>query len=727
MAVTLLKKPNVWGLFYRPRTLGGRLVIATLFFSFVFTVLAVVGRTWSAWQTNLVVMNSELLLIEQVYHETLAKAIWDMDRESLRAHLNSVANVREVGRIVVKISPAGQETEVFSHTQPGWMPSNFVPTRHLNLTNVAYAGAPPENVGELELNGDDRVLWSHLREEIAAIVITQVIQSLLLAGFIMLMFNRSVTVHVQRIAKHLSLLKPDNLANNLVLKRDDLSQDELTMLVNGVNLLQQNLKVYLEEKQLYERELTKHRDHLRDLVSEQTRDISEANLALGNANNALLNSADTLRKLGDIGKNLTTNLDRKEICVSLYQHLIPLIPLDSFGIAILGNDGNRLEFIYYVEDGVIAEPISYLLSDPKSFTVRAFLEEQELIVANEEQTALMLIPSGITRTIPIKSAVFRPLTIIGKRIGVMVAFSHSANAYLERELEILRLVAPYVAIALSNANAYKAMEIARQEAADAFEQLRQTQSKLVQQEKLAALGQLVAGIAHEINTPVGVTISGASQLSSAIKKIKESFSSGKLRQSEFDEFVSTAEDLSKLILFNSQRAGQLIGSFKQIAVDQTNEVLRILNLKDYTEEVLRTLTPLLRNSEVNIRLEGDSDVNITTYPGPIAQILTNLTQNALIHAFENINDPEISIQITFFGPKKALLIFSDNGNGMDENVLTRAFEPFFSTRRGQGGTGLGLHIVHNLVVGPLQGEISIKSNIGSGTSFHIIFNDIKLS
>lgn len=264
-----------------PRTgsLGRRLVLATLAFCVVFTLITVGVRTWTAWRDNLATMNAELLLIDQVFQRTLSKAVWEMDRETLKTQLDSVALVAPLGRFELRIQHVGRAPVVFEHQRAGLPDSQRAPSLHRMLTYEPYPGAT-ETVGELTLGGDERVLWQRLQGEMANIIVTQVIQSLLLAGLIMWMFNRSVTVHVQQIARHLGRLSPENLNQPLHLDRSALHNDELSLLQAGVNSLQGKLSTYLELQHQHEHDLAMNRDHLADLVEERTSELRAANSRL---------------------------------------------------------------------------------------------------------------------------------------------------------------------------------------------------------------------------------------------------------------------------------------------------------------------------------------------------------------------------------------------------------------------------------------------------------------
>jgi len=253
-------------------SLGSRLVLGTLSFCFVFTVFTVAVRTYSAWNQAWSAMNANLMLLEQVFRPTLSKAIWEMDRDSLRASIDNTAQVTVVGHIALTIRSGDLASEVIERSAVGWQASTLAPTRQLDLAYAPFPGSS-EIVGSLTLAGDERVLWARLKGEVINIVATQLLQSLLLAGLVMLMFSRTVTVHVQHIARHLDQLTPDKMGLALRLARNPKYNDELTLLETGVNQLQSKLTDHLAQLHQYEEELGAHRDHLADLVQERTAEL----------------------------------------------------------------------------------------------------------------------------------------------------------------------------------------------------------------------------------------------------------------------------------------------------------------------------------------------------------------------------------------------------------------------------------------------------------------------
>ncbi len=266
----------------------------------------------------------------------------------------------------------------------------------------------------------------------------------------------------------------------------------------------------------------------------------------------------------------------------------------------------------------------------------------------------------------------------------------------------------------------KDLEKTNMELKISLETLEKTRDQLVQSEKMAALGELVAGVAHEINTPVGVGVTAASFLDAKTTEVKKKFASGELKRSELETYLHTVEEVSNSILINMERAAELISSFKQVAVDQSSESRRKFNLKEYINEILLSLRPRYKKTghSIDIRCEGDIELN--SYPGAFSQILNNLIMNSLVHGFQGIEKGIITADISREG-KNILFVYKDNGRGMNEEEKEKVFDPFFTTRRGKGGTGLGMSIVFNLVTQTLKGSIQCESSPGSGVVFTLKF------
>lgn len=254
----------------------------------------------------------------------------------------------------------------------------------------------------------------------------------------------------------------------------------------------------------------------------------------------------------------------------------------------------------------------------------------------------------------------------------------------------------------------------------ALDRLTLTQRQLLESEKLASLGGLVAGIAHEINTPLGVGITAASHLAEEATRLSRLMQENRLGKRELDQFQQTACESAEMILRNLRRADALVKSFKQVAVDQSTEDRRVVELGACISEILTTLGPTLKKTPHKVDLVCPQPVVCETAPGALYQIVTNLVMNSLIHGFVDGRPGRIVVAISRDGD--AIEIdYRDDGVGMDEATRSRMFDPFFTTRRGQGGSGLGMHIVYNLVTQSLGGRIRVESSAGQGIDVAIRF------
>jgi PAS domain S-box-containing protein len=264
------------------------------------------------------------------------------------------------------------------------------------------------------------------------------------------------------------------------------------------------------------------------------------------------------------------------------------------------------------------------------------------------------------------------------------------------------------------------MRKAKDAAEAALRNLRETQNSLIEAEKLAALGRLVAGVAHEVNNPVGISLTVASSLERKSANFAAEVARGDLRRSSLNEFLETTRDASSQLVANLNRAAELIQSFKQVAADRNYSDQRSFDLGDLTEQVVMSLRPGLRKHHLTLNVDCQPNLTMNSYPGPYGQVLTNLFLNAVAHAFPDGRPGAVDIKVRESGKDNVEILFSDDGCGMSLDVRRRAFDPFFTTRRDQGGTGLGLHIVYSIVTNRLGGRLDLDSEPGGGTRIQII-------
>lgn len=267
--------------------------------------------------------------------------------------------------------------------------------------------------------------------------------------------------------------------------------------------------------------------------------------------------------------------------------------------------------------------------------------------------------------------------------------------------------------------AKEALEQEAEERERAQAALERARDQLVQTEKLASLGSLVAGVAHELNTPLGNAVTVATTLGGLVDEFERQLAAGPLRRQALADFLAQCRDAAQLMEKNAARAATLIGNFKQVAVDQTSTRRRSFDLACAVEEVLSTLRPKLRHTAHRVDVAIPPGIVLDSYPGPLEQIVTNLVTNSLVHGFDGVHAGIIRIDAQPGPGDEVVLCYADNGVGMDERVAKRVFDPFFTTRLGSGGSGLGLYIVYNLVTAVLGGSIALTTARGRGVRFQL--------
>ncbi|MDY8110166.1 ATP-binding protein [Fulvimarina sp. 2208YS6-2-32] len=264
-----------------------------------------------------------------------------------------------------------------------------------------------------------------------------------------------------------------------------------------------------------------------------------------------------------------------------------------------------------------------------------------------------------------------------------------------------------------------ALRAAKTKTEDALERLQRTQSELIQSEKLASLGQLVAGVAHEINTPLGVALTTTSVLKDEVRKFGDAATQGQVTKQSFEIFIDRVGDGMRLTVANLERAARLVASFKQVSTDQTNDELRRVRLAAFLDEVFTSLGPLGRKGGHRVEVRCPDLIELDTYPGALAQVLTNLLTNAYAHGFGDRKSGHVQVSVESRKGGGVSIAFADDGAGIEPAVRRRIFDPFVTTGRAKGSTGLGLHIVHNIVTGILGGRIDVESERGKGTCIEI--------
>jgi signal transduction histidine kinase len=439
---------------------------------------------------------------------------------------------------------------------------------------------------------------------------------------------------------------------------------------------------------------------------------------------ALLQEArNTLETLGLIGREITASLNAEAVFSALYRHVNQLLDASSFCIYLLAADGLQLHGVFGIELGQLIELGQIALDDPFSFSARCAREQEEVFVDSGPEVHDGEVIPGTLNTL---SLLFTPLMVGERLLGVMSIQSIREHAYGERERSIFRTLCAYGAIGLDNAAAYSLAETARQQADNARQQadqalteLRLAQARLVQSEKMASLGRLVAGIAHELNTPLGNGLVAVTTLRDQLHTFRQQANEHGIKRHMFDTFLANVEQASGIVFNSLERSARLVHSFKQLAVEQSSVRKQRFALFEVINRVLADFEPRLQGTPYRIHAAIPVELQLNSFPDALTEVLARLLDNALVHGFENRAQGQIHIRCKLGGMAGLRILVQDDGNGIAKADQAKVFDPFFTTHFGQGSSGLGLHIAHNTVVRILGGTLAVFSQPGEGCEFEI--------
>lgn len=422
-------------------------------------------------------------------------------------------------------------------------------------------------------------------------------------------------------------------------------------------------------------------------------------------------------------------LETGELASNLHRIIAELMVAKNFLIALTHPDTGEISIPYFVDEKDGEAPHKRF---PFGIGMVSYVLQTRQAQLHDAGSFARLQASGKVReplgNVGISSWIGAPMLVNDKAYGVMVVQSYDPTiVYSKAELDLLAFISSHVAVAIARMQADRAIRKAKdsleaQNAAlnQALTQLQEAQSELVRQEKLASLGRLVAGVAHEINTPLGICVTATSHLVQELKLTREELADGTMTEDSLGSFLDVVDQSLRIMTTNTQRAAALVRSFKQVAVDQSSDDIRSFNLGAYVNEVLLSLQPKLKGRPVKVEVDCPKDLIMESFPGAVSQILTNMLMNSLVHGFEREQAGHIRIHAAV-EDDMVVFEYGDDGAGMDADTLAKLFDPFFTTKRGSGGSGLGAHILYNLVTGALGGTLRVESEPGKGLRYHLRF------
>jgi len=409
------------------------------------------------------------------------------------------------------------------------------------------------------------------------------------------------------------------------------------------------------------------------------------------------------------------------------------VALDCERVSIWSYDGARgvivCERLYERRSGRISSGVELRQQDYPAYF--AFLEEERLLAADDaaHDPATSAFAEPYLAPLGITSMLDAPIRLDGRLWGVVChehvgprrhwsepeqLYAGSLADFAARSLASAARAAAQRSLAELNAQLERRVEARTQELSAALAHLQMAQSRLVEREKLAALGALVAGVAHEVNTPLGVAVTAASACGDHLKELARAVEESRLKRSDLARFLEQSSELSTVVRTNLDRAATLIRQFKRVSVGQSNEVVERFRLREAVQSSVDALKPEWSRRRCSVSVEGDAAVQLHASTSLVFQVVSNLVMNALMHAYPDNAAGPVRFRIERTTADEGLLVYEDEGRGVSAEVLRRMWEPFFTTRRGTGGTGIGMNVVWSLIVGQLGGSVEASSAPGSG-------------
>lgn len=470
------------------------------------------------------------------------------------------------------------------------------------------------------------------------------------------------------------------------------------------------IRALVGQKDLLEREVGVRTDELRrqkESAERRKQEVEEQKEVVEQAHR-------NIAQLSDIGRALTANLDKGAIMRTLYEQVRALMDASLFAVVLRRPERGAVEYVHAVVDGERVEPFE-VAEDPRahlaSWSIAHGREmlEQDLARTLPAQLAVQsssaletALPCAARAGMHPRSLLLVPVVVGERVLGALTVQSRVQQAYGQVHLDMLETLAAYVGVAIDNAAAYR--------------QLKDTQAQLAAQEKLASLGSLVAGVAHELNTPIGNSLLMASTLQERTGEVVARFDASNLRRSELADYMAAAREATSLIQRSLHNAAELVNSFRQVSVDQASAQRRRFDLAQACQEIAATMMNTVRLAGHRLELAVPGGIVMDSFPGPFGQVVINFVNNALLHAFEAPGGCML-LEAALLDGGTVRIVFRDDGRGIPQEHHARIFDPFFTTRMGQGGTGLGLNISWNIVTTLLGGTVRVDSEAGQGTAF----------
>ena len=584
----------------------------------------------------------------QQYADVLASgvavAIWNVDRAVAAELVEAVMRNPDVASVTV----TDEYKEVFVRRQ------NPTPARSEILREERFVTYNNSRVGQLSIELTTTRIEKELRDNLMKLVAAIVAQVAISFAFIWLLFDHRIVRPLHELKEGALRLARGNLDQPLQWHR----RDEIGSLAGGLDKMRADLGTLLAERDQKNRTL--QQELAERLRTEEALNLSRAKFS------AIFDASPVAMTVSALGGDFALR-DLNAAWVNLFgSSREAMLASPDAELAVWKSAQDRSSVMdALARTGEVARQVSWMVGDAGQRDI--LCEVSGRVIAHGEEPLLILAYEDIT----------------------------AKHRYEENILAL-------------NASLEQRVALRTQELSSALDHLTTAQTELVRTEKMAALGSLVAGIAHELNTPIGNSLTVASTLQDQTRVFVTDMRRG-LTRSRLEEYVGTIQEGAGILMRGLRHAADLVSSFKQVAVDQTSINRRRFDLRETVNEILLTMGPAIRKTNHVVECTIPDGIRLESYPGPFGQILTNLVNNALLHAFEGMEQGLVTISAVRLDADWVAVSVQDNGIGIPDHNLSRVFDPFFTTKLGRGGSGLGLNIVYNLVQDVLGGSITVSN------------------
>jgi len=709
---------------HKNRVINNRKLTITLFsflllISTIFTVIQTGVILKNDYDRSIKLVHKSINQIENSRIESIGMAIWQLDNSQLKIIIDSILKLPGITYIEIKEN----NSNIISN---GKKKKKYIIEKSID---IVHNNIESGKLGTIYIQGSYENSINKIYDKMIEKILIETFKVFSIAFLLIFIVQKLIIRHLGDMANYTINLDTKKLSTPLILNKkvDAKNPDSIDIVVDSINTMRENLISDIEEQTKQQAALERTNTKLEEEIKIRTKIEQDA-----------LAQKERIQKQYNTIVKLTLdeeffNKSFKEGIYFLLKECTKTLNVDRVSFWVFeDNDTIRCTYRYLrdedlhidedkvIENSKITKYISYLKKH-KILDAYDVYTDQRTIEYNKVSMKEAGIKSMLDVSINFHDNIYGIIdfeTLKEQKIWTQdeISFVSRVSDQISNLLLINEWKKAKEEIIDINNSLEFTVDMRTKELKENIKNLKVTQNQLVESEKMASLGGLVAGVAHEINTPVGISLTGITHFQYITTELKKLYEADNLSQDEFEEYIKTSYEIANSVYKSLTRAAEQIKSFKQVAVDQSNEHIRNFNIKKYIEEVLLSLHNRLKKTKHNINIHCDKNLNIDSFPGSFSQIITNFIMNSIIHGFKNKKQGNINIYVKKIDDNIEI-IYKDDGIGINDTNLKKIFNPFFTTNREGGGSGLGLNIVYNIVTNGLNGNIKVTSEVNKGIEF----------